>query len=164
MTGPTRESVVTLRDVTADTVRDICRLKPTPYQERFVAPNAVSIAQAHFHKEAWFRAIAADDTLVGFVMLEDWTRFPEERAAHLYRDEQYVGLWRFMIDGRWQGLGFGRQALQLTIDHVRANCGVPQMLLSYVPGGGSPDPLYRSFGFEPTGDMDEDEIIMRLAL
>lgn len=164
MIQPTRESIISLREVTVDTVREICRLKPTPFQERFVAPNALSIAQAYFQKEAWFRAIAADDTLVGFVMLEDWTRFPDERAAHLYRDEQYVALWRFLIDGRWQGLGYGRQALQLVIDHVRTHCKVPQMLLSYVPGEGSPEPLYRSFGFEPTGDMDGDEIIMRLPL
>ena len=28
-------------------------------------------------------------------------------------------LWRFMIDARYQSLGFGRQALELVIDHVR---------------------------------------------
>ena len=39
------------------------------HQKQFVAPNAVSIAQAYFSKEAWFRAIYADDTAIGFVML-----------------------------------------------------------------------------------------------
>jgi diamine N-acetyltransferase len=54
MTGP-----VTLRDVTADTVRAICRLQVGPGQERFVASNAVSIAQAYFEPRAWFRAVYA---------------------------------------------------------------------------------------------------------
>jgi hypothetical protein len=33
--------------------------------------TTVSIAQVHFRPEAWFRAICADDTPVGFVMLYD---------------------------------------------------------------------------------------------
>jgi len=34
--------------VTADTVRAICALQTTEEQKRFVAPNALSIAQAYF--------------------------------------------------------------------------------------------------------------------
>lgn len=79
----------------------------------------MSIAQAHFHPEAWFRAIHAGETPVGFAMLEDWTRRPEEAPEDWLR-EPYVGLWRFMIDARYQSLGFGAQALRLLIDHARA--------------------------------------------
>ena len=50
-------AVVTLREITGDTVRTICALRVAPAQERLVAPNAVSIAQAHFEPGAWFRAI-----------------------------------------------------------------------------------------------------------
>ena len=53
-----------------------------------VAPNAASLAQAHFSENAWLRAIYADDTLVGFVMLYDAP------------DEQEYFLWRYMIAGR----------------------------------------------------------------
>lgn len=163
MTTPTKTSAVTLREVTKDTVRVICRLKPTPHQERFVAPNAVSIAQAYFQPEAWFRGIYADDEPVGFVMLEDWSQV-EGAEPELYRGERYIALWRFMVDGRYQGQGFGRRALEMIIAHAKSKPGIPQMLLSYVPGEGSPDGLYRAYGFEPTGDRDEDEIIMKLAL
>ena len=41
-------SRVTLREITEDTVIDVVRLKVTKDQERFVAPNAVSLAQALF--------------------------------------------------------------------------------------------------------------------
>jgi hypothetical protein len=50
-------STVSLRAVTAETIRAIYSLKVAPDQEQFVAPNAVSIAEAYFVPYAWFRAI-----------------------------------------------------------------------------------------------------------
>jgi diamine N-acetyltransferase len=159
-----KEASVTLKEITADSVRAVCELKPHPAQERFVAPNAVSIAQAYFHQEAWFRAIHADDELVGFVMLEDWTRFPAEQAQHLWRGAPYVSLWRFMVDARHQRRGIGRAALELIINKVRAEDIATWLLLSYVPGEGCPEPLYRSLGFTPTGDMEGQEVVMSLPI
>ncbi|MBS3985849.1 MAG: hypothetical protein KGZ66_09675 [Selenomonadales bacterium] len=46
---------LSLREIDADSVRAICRLTVDKSQEDFVAPNAVSIAQAYFCQEAWFR-------------------------------------------------------------------------------------------------------------
>ena len=56
-------SKVSLREVTSETVRQICKLSDTlsEAQKRMVAPNAVSIAQAHFEKLAWFRAVYEDE-------------------------------------------------------------------------------------------------------
>ena len=76
MNSITRSSVVTLREISRSTVRTICMLDVAPGQDRLVAPNAFSIAQASFHPEAWFRAIYADETPVGFAMLEDWSVAP----------------------------------------------------------------------------------------
>ena len=56
---------VTLREITAETVRAICNLDVAPEQRGYVAPNAVSIAQAHFQPRAWFRAVYAAETPVG---------------------------------------------------------------------------------------------------
>ena len=44
-----------LREVTRETVTAVCKLDAGD-GGRQVAPNAVSIAQAHFQGEAWFRA------------------------------------------------------------------------------------------------------------
>lgn len=63
--------VVTLREITADTVLAVVRLSVAESQQRFVAPNAVSLAQALFSPQAWYRAIHADDEIAGFVMLAD---------------------------------------------------------------------------------------------
>ncbi len=149
---PSRNAVVSLREVTADTLRSILRLKVSPQQEQFVADNATSIAQAHFEPKAWFRAIYADETPVGFVMLYDDTDKPE------------YFLWRYMIDSRYQGLGFGRRALLQVIDIVRGRPGATEMLLSYVPAEGSPEPFYAGLGFINTGDVEDGENVMRLEL
>jgi diamine N-acetyltransferase len=63
------QAKVSLREVSAKTVRDICHLSIAPGQERFVAPNSVSIAEAYFCEKAWFRAIYAEETPVGLLML-----------------------------------------------------------------------------------------------
>jgi len=149
---PTRDAVVSLREVTADTLRSVLRLKVSPQQEQFVADNATSIAQAHFEPKAWFRAIYAGETPVGFVMLYDDTEKPE------------YFLWRYMIDSRYQGLGFGRQALLQVIDIVRGRPRATEMLLSYVPAEGSPEPFYAGLGFVNTGEVEDGENVMRLEL
>ncbi len=150
--SPARDAVVSLREVTADSLRSILRLKVGPQQEQFVADNAVSIAEAHFEPKAWFRAIYAGETPVGFVMLYDDVEKPE------------YFLWRYMIDRRYQGMGFGRQALRQVIDYVRGRPGATEMLLSYVPAEGSPEPFYARLGFANTGAVEDGENVMRLAL
>jgi diamine N-acetyltransferase len=151
----TRDATVTMREITAATVNTILKLKVAPTQEQFVANNAVSIAQAHFSNHAWFRAIYADETPVGFLMLHDE---PEGAEGPVYY------LWRFMIDARYQKLGFGRQAIQLLIAHVRTRPNATELLLSYVPQAGGPQPFYESLGFVHTGREDDGELEMRLTL
>ncbi len=147
-----RNSTVSLREVTAETVRVICRLEVSEEQKHFVAPNAVSIAQAYFEPKAWFRAIYADETAVGFLMLYD---DPEE--------PQYF-LWRFMIDAHYQKLGFGKKAMDLLMQHVRTRPGASEIKLSCVPGEEGPEPFYRRYGFSRTGNMLGEEVEMRIDL
>lgn len=144
--------VVSLREITAETVRTICELEPHEAQSGFVAPNAVSIAQAHFNPAAVFRAIYADDEPVGFIM---WR--PEDDGASCF-------LWRFMIDGRHQGKGYGRAAIALWLKGLPA-LGYELATLSYVPGDGGPHAFYLALGFRDTGETRaKDERVMELAL
>jgi diamine N-acetyltransferase len=150
--GPDARSRVTLREIDARTVRAICALSVREDQKKFVAPNAVSIAEAHFSGHAWFRAVYADETPVGFVMLEDRPEVPD------------YFLWRFMIDARYQGLGFGARAIALLLDHVRTRPNAAALGTSVVPGEGSPGPFYEKLGFRFTGEYDEGEALMKLVL
>lgn len=153
--GPIADQV-SLREITADTVRAVTKLAVTEYQNRFVAPNAVSLAQALFAPEAWYRAIYLGDELVGFVMLEDESlRVPMPAKPK-------IGVWRLMVDAKHQRKGVGRAAMQLVIEHVRAKGLFDRLAISYVPGEGGPEQLYLSLGFRPTGEMDGDEVVMQL--
>ncbi|MEM8672506.1 MAG: GNAT family N-acetyltransferase [Cyanobacteria bacterium P01_G01_bin.67] len=145
-------SKVTLQEITAASVRTICHLSVRDEQQKFVAPNAISIAQAYFSEYAWFRAIYADTTPIGFLMLEDK---PQESEYYL---------WRFMIDARYQGMGFGRRALGLLIDHARTRPNATELLTSVVQAEGSPQGFYEKLGFKLTGEYEEEEAIMRLIL
>ncbi len=150
--APGVDAEVSLREVTAQTVRTVCALSVSPDQRRLVASNAESIAEAYFSDEAWFRAIYADETPVGFVMLYDDPREP-----------RYY-LWRFMIDGGHQGKGYGRRAMELLIEHVKTRPMAEELLLSYVPGEGSPEGFYRGLGFEPAGEENGGEVMASLSL
>jgi diamine N-acetyltransferase len=145
-------SEISLREVTWETVRVICDLRLSKSQERFVASDSVSIAEAYFTKEAWFRAVYAGETPVGFVML--WEN-PTE-GKHF--------LWRFMIDEKYQGRGYGKRALGLVIQHVKQNPKAQEIGLSYREGGGSPKSFYERIGFRDTGEMVDGEHEMKLTL
>jgi diamine N-acetyltransferase len=149
--GP--ESSVSFREVTEETVVPICKLSDTlsEAQTKMVAPNAISIAQAHFNKYAWFRAIYANDTPVGFIMLYDNSEEPE------------YYLWRLMIAGPYQGMGFGARAIELLVDYVRTRPGVKELKVSCGEGEASPEAFYTKLGFKRNGEMDEGEVVLSLA-
>ena len=151
-------SPISLREITADTVRAVIKLAVREDQTRFVASNAVSLAQALFAPDAWYRAIYAGDAPVGFVMLSD----DSLRAVPPPKPE--VGVWRFMIDAKHQHSGMGTAALKLVIAHVRAKGIFEKLEISYVPEPGGPEPFYRRLGFSPTGRVDDGEIVMALTL
>ena len=148
------EKVVTLREITEDTVVQICNLSDTlsEQQKKMVAPNARSIAQAHFSDKAWFRAIYAGEEPVGFIMLY---ADPEE--------PEYF-LWRLMVAGPHQGNGYGRSAVEQLIDYVKKQPGAEYLYTSYVPIEGGPEPFYTRIGFESTGEVHDGEVVMRFSL
>jgi diamine N-acetyltransferase len=145
-------AVVTLEEVTGETVRAICRLAVAPSQMSSVAPNAVSFAEALFEPHAWYRAIVADGVPVGFLMMYD-----DPEKPHYY-------LWRFMVDARHQGQGYGARAMALLLDHVRARPGATELMVSWVPGPDGSEGFYLRLGFVPTGLVEDGEVEARLAL
>jgi len=137
---------VSLRVVDDDNVKAVMDLSVSDDQTGFVAPNVVSLAQAFATTKVWVRAVYADDEPVGFVMLSD-----DEEKPRYY-------LWRFMIDARFQGKGYGKAAMALVEDYVRTRPQGDRLYLSYVPEDGGPGPFYHSLGFEETGVVHGDEV------
>jgi diamine N-acetyltransferase len=149
---------ITLREINQDTVGNVCDLAVDSSQSDFVAPNAISLAQALFTPEAWYRAIYEDETLVGFIMLFD------ETLSEKIPESPSMDIWRFMIDKKFQGKGYGRAVLELVINLVRDQNKTSTLKLSYVPGNDSAVKLYESVGFVATGEVEEGEVIMKKSL
>lgn len=129
-------------------------------QQRFVRPVVFALSQMafpifrddgrQFVPEAF--GITADGVAAGFVQLAN---------CSFLHDEPY--LWRLLVDRWHQRRGIGREVLHLIAQRTRA-AGHSTLLISYGEGPGSPGPLYRSFGFVPTGEVSEGETVARLVL
>jgi RimJ/RimL family protein N-acetyltransferase len=148
---------VSLSEVTAESLAEVRRLRTHRSQERFVAPVAQSLGDALLPPavdghpvEPWYRCVVADGDIVGFVMLS--------RSNDVHR-EPY--LWRLLIDRMHQRRGIGRRVIDLVIAQCRT-WGDRTLMVSWVPGKGSPEPMYLSLGFAPTGDVVDGEVVARL--
>jgi diamine N-acetyltransferase len=150
-----RTTEVVLAPITDANVGKVFDLKVGPGQERFVASNPWSLAQALAEYEiAWPRAIEVGGEVVGFLMLE---------IDHAEENGRPFWLWRLMLAAEHQRRGYGRRALELACEEVKARGG-NEIYTSWVEGEGSPEPFYLSFGFEPTGEYDDNERVARLRL
>ncbi|MCZ6635934.1 MAG: GNAT family N-acetyltransferase [bacterium] len=148
------DAEVTLREVTKDTFRSVIKLSDTLSErhQKFVASNLYSIAEAYVNEDAWVRAVYADDISVGFMMISDK---PEEASYFL---------WRFMIGGAYQGMGFGRKAIDCLVEHVKTRPGATELLVSCGQGEGSPEGFYVKLGFEHTGEKEGSEVVLKMEL
>ena len=142
---------VELREITRETVRAICKLEVADGQRAFVAPNAISIAEAHYELKHWMRAIYVDGEPAGFVLT--------------YEDPEGEGwyLWRFMVADGFQRRGIGRRAMELLLERWR-RLGATEAKLSVIPGNDGAIGLYESLGFRLTGDEEHGELVMRIEL
>lgn len=143
---------VQLREVTRQTVIQVIKLDAGDDGKQ-VAPNAVSMAQAYFQKEAWFRAVYDGDALVGFVMVYDPTLAEEAGEPDFF-------LWRLMVDRAHQGKGYGRAAVEAVVEHLRTQRGAKRLLVSHVKGADRLAAFYASLGFTYTGAEDNGELVM----
>jgi RimJ/RimL family protein N-acetyltransferase len=129
-------------------------------QRRLVSPMSNSFQDALFPEwidgapvVPWMRGVEADGEPVGFVMLADVTEHHPDPF-----------LWRLLIDRRHQRRGIGAGVIDLVIRRCQA-MGCACLLTSYVADvPGSPEPFYRSLGFQPTGEMDGIETVAALTL
>jgi len=143
--------MVELREITVDNFDECIDLKVADDQHNFVASNMYSLAQAWaFYETAYPFAIYADDIMVGFIMMG------------FYKPKGIYNIWRFMIDGRFQGKGYGKAALLLAIEYLKEKYNTHEIFLSVEPTNTIAEKLYSSVGFIRTGEVIDDEIVMRL--
>ena len=141
------------KQINSGNVLDVCDLSETlsSDQRKMVADNARSIAQASCSKNSWIRAIYADETPVGFIMVHFGSDFEDGI------DCPGAFLWRLMIAYPFQGMGYGHKALIRLINELKAK-GYQELYTSCGLGEASPESFYKRLGFTPTGEYYGDEI------
>ncbi len=118
-----------LREITGENYQQVLDLSTGAGQEKFVTANLYSLAHAWvFQKTARPYALYEGEEPVGFIMF-DWR--PEKKTAEI---------WRFMIDYRFQGKGYGRRAMELALEKIRRAGVFDRVQLYYVPGMRRPGP------------------------
>jgi len=162
--------MIELREITilSDNVKECIELSLSPEQRKFVAHNAVSLGQAYvtnkygLGSKAVSYAIYAENKMVGFIM---YGFFKPEYDDEYGIGKDYYYFWRFMVDEKYQGKGYGKAAMAQVIDEIKQKpCGDAQCcLISYEPNNPAKG-LYQSFGFEETGEIVDGEAVARFSL
>jgi diamine N-acetyltransferase len=141
---------VRLRPVDRDNWRAMVRLNLRPGQEHFVSPPSWSLSRSYVRgygdKYEYLPMVICDaDTVVGYVTLIC-------DASSL--DDYWID--DILIDAIYQGRGYGRAAMKSVLAMIPERyprCGV--IKLTCFRGNDNAAALYKSLGFEITGELDE---------
>ena len=159
--------MIHLEKLTYDNFDDIIELRVKRSQYGFVADNCYSIAEAYVTlikgDQVFPFAIYNGKKPVGFIMI-GYGENADQDGVSVEKDNYEI--WRFMIDKRYQGRGYGKEAMKLALDFIKTwPCGKADLCwISYEPENEVAKKLYASFGFEETGEMCGDEIVAVLKL
>ncbi|HET8986630.1 MAG TPA: GNAT family N-acetyltransferase [Trueperaceae bacterium] len=156
--------MVELRRVTDENFRPVIKLELAEGQDRFVAPNMFTLAEAYValtddYNVPMMYAITLDAEVVGFIGMA-YERPTDGESLGKYE------MYRFMIDRRHQGKGIGRAALRKALEllETRPHGPASHVATSFVPGNDVAKGLYLSLGFVETGELDGDEIVATYAM
>lgn len=144
--------MIRLEKVNADNYQEVFGLELVGEQQNFVSSNMKSLAQAWvFYDRAKPYAIYNDDTIVGFIMFD-------------YRIEnRKVEIWRFMLGRAYQGKGYGKKALNKAIEFLKQENLFDYIQINYVEENLLAKKLYQKVGFLETGEMEGNEVVMKLS-
>lgn len=145
-----------IAEITENNFYNIIKLSIKPEQEPFVAPVTKSLAECWLYRNAgdvFPYALEVDDEVVGFILFD------------IDAEEKCFMIWRLMIDQKFQGKGYGQQAISQAIEKARSEAIVDHVIADFVVGNQAMHSILTKLGFKESGlDEKNNEIIMRLEL
>lgn len=146
--------MINFRKITEENFDAIIKMK-RPEGENFVASNAFSLAQAWLYRDdgdVFPFAIYDDDTVVGFMLLEE------------DMEDERLDLWRIMLPPENEGKGYGTAAVKLMIQYAKDSRRYKSIGLLCGPKNHNARHIYNKLGFQPTGEICYGDVEMRLEL
>ncbi len=149
-----RRNMIHLKPVDETTFEAVIQLSVAKKDERRLAPNLYSLAQAWLYRKKEQLeplAILAGNQVVGFLLLLK----EEEKESYL--------IWRLMIDQAYQNRGYGTEALKWIIQRAKDDPACSHLITSYVVGNHKMRGILEGLGFQSTG-LTTNEIVMTLEI
>lgn len=147
--------MINLRIITEENFIDAFNLKLCMNQEKYVSHPVRSLAQAYvYRKQCQPFGIYDDEIMVGYVMVIYDYDIPE------------YDIWHMMIDERYQGKGYGSEALSKVFDYIKTKPfgSSDKVTLTCNKENVIAMGFYERNGFVATGNKDEDEVELSIML
>jgi len=141
------------REVTPENWRKINSLEVKEDQKKFVASNVTILARAFAFRNdnSKVYVVYSNDNPIGLIMQRDYLK-----------DNNLICILdQFMIDKNYQGLGYGRKAMELWISMIKNEGKYDFIELCYIEGNSAAEEMYKRLGFIRCPEEDDgDELIM----
>ncbi len=136
-----------LTDVNEENWLEVASLTVKDHQKDYLAPAIGIIARGYVYRgcNARVYAFENDGVTVGAALVREFTDEP------LGYDLQ-----QFMIDGKYQGRGFGSLALELILDELRKEAHYDHVEVCVKKEDAEAVRLYEKHGFVDSGYVDAD--------
>lgn len=134
-------------------IKEVKKVSVKENQQSFIETVEECMEEAKIYEQWCPVAVYNNKTIVGFAMYGAFGENPD------------VWIDRIIIDGRYQGKGFGKLAMKELIEIVTEKYNVNIVYLSFVDSNGIARKLYEELGFKFTGEYDsEGELIYKYDL
>ena len=139
--------MIRLTDITEENWLDAASLSVKEAQKKYLAPAIGILARGYVYRDcnARVRVIMNDDVIVGLALVREFTDEPLGYE-----------LQQFMIDAKYQGKGYGTEALRLILDELREEGHYDHVEVCVKKDDAEAIRIYEKSGFVDSGYIDED--------
>lgn len=148
---------IELKEITPNNWRKVNSLKVKKDQKEFVLDNVGILARAFAYRKfnSKVYAIYKGETPIGLIMQRDYS----------YNNMTNCILDQVMVDKNYQGLGYGRLAIETWMTIIKNENIYDSIELCFLEGDFIAEKMYKKLGFiRKLESDDEDELVMTYKL